>query len=410
MLQQYPYSYHTLSNGIRLVHRYTPSGVAHLGVTIDVGSRDEHINENGMAHFIEHCIFKGTKNRRSSSILSRIDGVGGELNAYTTKEETVVYSTFLNNYYDRATELLADIVFNSVFPEKELEKEKSVIVEEINSYEDSPTDLIYDHFERLVFGNTGLGRMILGTPERIENFTSEQVKDFVQRKWFTNLIVVSTVGNIDFERWVRMCEKYFAIYPQNLTNKRRRSSYHYKPQAIEENRDTCQAHIMIGTQSYSYKNDKKIAFSLLNNILGSPAMNSALNMHIREKYGFCYTIESSYQAYSDNGIFQIYTGTEEKYIDRMLQLIEKELLHFANKRLTQSQMTHAKQQLKGQLSIQYDNNQNEMLSIGKSLLNYNKVETLEETFKDIDAITPKDILQVANEIFVPDNFSRIIYL
>lgn len=407
--EQYPYNYHTLSNGIRLIHRYTPSQVAHLGITIDVGSRDEQPKQNGMAHFIEHCIFKGTTHRRSSRILSRIDGVGGELNAYTTKEEIVVYTTFLNSYYERATELLSDIVFNSTFPDKELEKEKSVILEEINSYEDSPAELIYDAFEKLVFGNTSLGRMILGTPEKVQTFTSDSVKEFIKNKWFTNLMVISTVGNIDFDKWVKLCEKYFSIYPENTTNRRRHSIYHYHPKQIEENRDTYQAHIMIGNQAYSYRNNKKVAFTLLNNILGSPAMNSALNMHIREKYGFTYTIESTYTSYSDNGIFQIYAGTDEKYVDKTIDLIEKELLRFANKRLTQSQLSRAKQQLKGQISIQYDYNQNEMLCIGKSLLNYNKVQTLKEDFEEIDKITPMDILEVANEIFVPSQLSRIIY-
>lgn len=405
----YPYRVHTLYNGIRLIHKHTDSQVAHLGITIDVGSRDEERQENGMAHFIEHCIFKGTKKRSSSRILSRIDGVGGELNAYTTKEETAVFCTFLSKHYERATELLSDIIFNSVFPDKELDKEKSVIIEEINSYEDSPMELIYDEFESLVFGDTGLGRMILGTEKKVKSFSSSQVMDFIKKKWATNLIVISTVGDIKFEKWVRLIEKFFGYIPPKPINRQRKENYNYIPQHKELNRDTYQAHIMIGCPCYDYTSEKKVAFSLLNNVLGSSAMNSYLNMNVREKYGFTYLIESSYNAYSDNGIFQIYAGTDEQYIDKTLSLIKKGLQRFVDKRLTQSQIHKAKEQLKGQLSIQNDYNREEMLAIGKSLLNYNHVQSLEETFSDIDSISAEDILEVASEIFRIDNLSTIIY-
>lgn len=405
----YPYRVHTLYNGIRLIHKHTDSQVTHLGITIDVGSRDEERQENGMAHFIEHCIFKGTKKRSSSRILSRIDGVGGELNAYTTKEETAVFCTFLSKHYERATELLSDIIFNSVFPDKELDKEKSVIIEEINSYEDSPMELIYDEFESLVFGDTGLGRMILGTEKKVKSFSSSQVMDFIKKNWATNLIVISTVGDIKFEKWVRLIEKFFGYIPPKPINRQRKENYNYIPQHKELNRDTYQAHIMIGCPCYDYTSEKKVAFSLLNNVLGSSAMNSYLNMNVREKYGFTYLIESSYNAYSDNGIFQIYAGTDEQYIDKTLSLIKKGLQRFVDKRLTQSQIHKAKEQLKGQLSIQNDYNREEMLAIGKSLLNYNHVQSLEETFSDIDSISAEDILEVASEIFRIDNLSTIIY-
>lgn len=403
------YSYHTLPNGIRLVHKYVNSAVSHLGVTIDAGSRDETIKENGIAHFIEHCIFKGTKTRPYYRILSRIDGVGGELNAYTTKEEMVVYATFLNQYYDRAAELLCDIVFHSIFPEKELEKEKSVVIDEINSYEDSPSELIYDNFEQLVFGSTGLGRMILGDAKRVQSFDSQMMLNFISSHWFTNRMVISTVGNINFDKWVRLIEKYFAKVHQRLTNKHRHGKYAYKPQHIEEDRNTYQAHVMVGNICYSYRNSKRVAFSLLNNILGSSAMNSALNMHIRERYGNTYTIESTYTAYQDSGIFQVYAGCEEHFAHKVYDLIVKELLFFSNKRLTQSSLARGKQQLKGQLAIQFDSNQNEMLSIGKSLLNYKRVATLEDTFKEIDKVTIDDIQTTAKEIFIPEQLSSIIY-
>ncbi len=405
----YPYRFHNLGNGIRLVHKYTNSNVAHLGVTINIGSRDESEEENGIAHFIEHCIFKGTVNKTYSKILSRIDGVGGELNAYTTKEETVVFATFLTQYYARATELLADIVFNSTFPEKELEKEKSVIIEEINSYNDSPTELIYDEFESMIFGNTPLGRMILGIPKKVRSFNSLQVRKFIKKNWATNKIVISTVGNMDFEKWCRLTEKYFGNIDENIQPPRIKQNYNYFPQYKVNQKDTHQAHIMYGCPCYDYSCEKKVAFFLLNNMLGSSAMNSALNMHIREKYGFTYLIESAYTAYGDNGIFQIYAGTEEQFIDKTLSLIDKELYKFRDKRLTQSQLHKAKEQLKGQLSIQNDYNREEMLSMAKSLLNYNKVQNIQETFEDIDSIQAEDILSVASEIFDTNKFSTLIY-
>ena len=304
---------------------------------------------------------------------------------------------------------MSDIIFNSVFPDKELDKEKSVIIEEINSYEDSPMELIYDEFESLVFGDTGLGRMILGTEKKVKSFSSSQVMDFIKKNWATNLIVISTVGDIKFEKWVRLIEKFFGYIPPKPINRQRKENYNYIPQHKELNRDTYQAHIMIGCPCYDYTSEKKVAFSLLNNVLGSSAMNSYLNMNVREKYGFTYLIESSYNAYSDNGIFQIYAGTDEQYIDKTLSLIKKGLQRFVDKRLTQSQIHKAKEQLKGQLSIQNDYNREEMLAIGKSLLNYNHVQSLEETFSDIDSISAEDILEVASEIFRIDNLSTIIY-
>lgn len=403
------YKYHTLANGIRLVYRHTDSEVCHLGVTIDCGTRDEKPKENGIAHFIEHCIFKGTKTKPYYRILSRIDGVGGELNAYTTKEEIVVYATFVKQYYDRATDLLSDIVFNSTFDSKEIEKEKSVVIDEINSYKDSPSELIYDEFETLVFGNHGLGRMILGTEKKVQSFTSQMIKDFISRNWFTNRIVISTVGNIEFDKFIRLIEKYFGQVEQKLTTKKKHTIYHYSAKQIEKQMDTYQSHIMIGNICYSYKNDKRIAFTLANNILGSPAMNSALNLHIREKYGNTYAIESSYTAYQDTGIFQVYAGCEQEFTQKIHQLILKELEIFATKRITQSYLTRGKEQLKGQLAIQYDSNQTEMLSIGKALLNYNKVASIEDSFREIDLIKPEDILLVCQEIFDLKNLSSIIY-
>lgn len=404
------YNLHELKNGIRLIHRYSPSPVSHCGITINAGSRDESETENGIAHFIEHSIFKGTNKRKAFQILNRIDGVGGELNAFTTKEETCIYGCFLDCYQERFLELLSDIVFNSTFPEKEITKEKVVVIDEINSYEDTPSELIYDEFEKQLFGNHPLGRLILGTPDNVNSFTSEGIKAFIDKNYSTDQMVISIVSSIDCDKWFRLAEKYFGIY-EKKTNKKQREKAVMLP-AITNiyDRDTYQSHAVIGTVSYGYKDKKKAAFSLLNNMLGGWAMNSFLNMHIREKYGFTYTIESNYTAYSDVGVFSIYAGTDKKYMDKTLRLINKELEKFTQSPLAEKTLLKFKQQMKGQLAITCDSNQNEMLSIGKMLLNFGKVDTLQDTYTTIDEISAKEILEVAQEIFIPQNLSIIQYV
>lgn len=405
-----PYSQHTLNNGIRLVHRHTNSPVAHCGIMINAGSRDETAKENGIAHFIEHCIFKGTKHRKAFHILNRIDGVGGELNAYTTKEETCIYAAFLNIYHERVLELFADIVFNSVFPSKELEKEKVVIVDEINSYKDSPSEQILDDFEQLIFANHALGRQILGTPKRVKSFTGDDVKGFIERNYGTNLMSIATVGAIDFDKWVGLCEKYFAAIDHKTPDRKRSKVKGYKPQTRIEKWDTYQAHAVVGGVAYDYNSEHRVGFSLLNNILGGGAMNSYFNMHIREKYGFTYALESNYTPYSDSGVFAVYAGTDAKYIEKTLDLIKREMTLFIDQPLSDTILKQYKQQMKGQLAIQYDSNQNEMLAMAKSILNHGKIDSLRETYNQIDAITKEEIFAVANEICRADRLSLITYL
>ncbi len=404
------YSQHTLSNGIRLVHRLTCSQVAHCAITINVGSRDEQKGEEGIAHFIEHSLFKGTKKRKNFQILSRIDGVGGELNAFTTKEETCIYATFLNNYHERVLELFSDIVFSSTFPQKELDKEKIAVIDEINSYEDNPSELIFDQFDNIVFGNNGLGHYILGTPKQVKEFTTQKLTQFIQRAYSTDSIVISTIGEIDFERWVKLCEKYFGSIQTSSKTITRTPPKNYKPKDKTIKRDTYQAHVIIGNVAYSYKNKKKITLSLLNNIIGGPAMNSRLNMKIREKYGFTYSIESNYTAYSDTGLFTVYAATDPKYIDKTIELIKNELDHYTKKEITPSGLKHAKQQLIGQLAIQYESNQNEVISMGKSILNFNRIDSLKVTNQEIEKITSEQIQEVANTIFQRDKYTQLKYI
>lgn len=407
---EFAYRHHKLSNGIRLVHRSTYSPVAHCAITINVGSRDELPKENGIAHFIEHCIFKGTTKRKNVHILNRIDGVGGELNAFTTKEETCIYASFLNIYHERVLELFSDIVFNSIFPEKEIEKEKTVIIDEINSYEDSPSELIFDDFDNLVFGNHGLGRYTLGTPKQVMEFSSDKVKEFINRTYSTSSMVISTIGEIDFDHWVKLCEKYFGAIQATNNQIKRNPHKNYVPKTKVYHRDTYQAHAIIGNLAFSYKNKHKIAFSLLNNIIGGPAMNSRLNMKIREKYGFTYALESNYTAYSDSGLFCVYAATDEKYIDKTIKLIENELDYFCQKTITPLALKQAKLQLIGQLAIQYESNQNEVISMGKSILNYNRIDSLITTNEEIEKIEAKEIQEIAQIVFEKEKYSQIKYI
>lgn len=407
---EFVYRHHELSNGIRLIHRSTYSPVAHCAITINVGSRDELPSENGIAHFIEHCIFKGTKKRKNVHILNRIDGVGGELNAFTTKEETCIYATFLNAYHERVLELFSDIVFNSIFPEKELEKEKTVIIDEMNSYADDPSELIFDDFDNLVFGNHGLGRYILGIPERVMAFSSEDVKQFIARTYSTNSMVISTIGEIDFDDWVMLCEKYFGNIETNNKEIKRTPYKNYKPKTKIYNRETYQSHVIIGNLAFSYKNKHKVAFSLLNNIIGGPAMNSRLNMKIREKYGFTYALESNYTAYSDAGLFSVYAATDEKHIDATIKLIENELDYFCQKPIKPLALKQAKQQLIGQLAIQYESNQNEVISMGKSILNYNRIDSLRITNEEIEKVKAEEIQEMAKLVFEKEKYSQVKYI
>ena len=400
---------HTLENGIRLIHSESPSTVGYAGLIINTGSRDEKEDEHGMAHFIEHVIFKGTKKRKAYHILSRLDDVGGELNAYTTKEETCIYASFLNQDLGRALELIQDIAFNSVFPDKELEKEKEVIIDEINSYKDSPSELIYDDFEELIFKNDPMGRNILGTPEALKKFTRKDILQFIQNNYHTNQMVICVVGDFRFKRLVSLCNKYFAELTANIRQTERQPVNLYVPQYKEIKKDTFQNHVVIGNIAYDLNNPKRLGLHLLNNILGGPGSNSRLNMSLREKNGIAYNIESSYSPYHNTGVFTIYFGTDAENLKRSLRIIDKELNQLRTVRLGDLQMHKAKKQLKGQITIANENKESLMLSLGKSFLFYNKVDSLETIYKKIDVISTSDLLEIANEIFDKNQLSTLIY-
>jgi len=403
---------HTLPNGIRLIHKQVDSPVAHCGLIINTGSRDESDYEHGITHLIEHLFFKGTKKRKAYHILSRMEDVGGELNAYTTKEDTCIYTTFFNNYYVRAFELICDIVFSSSFPEKEIVKEKEVIIDEINSYKDSPLDLIFDDFEELIFEENTIARNILGTEESLRKLNTKLILDYYKNNYATSQMIVSSVGKYSFEKIKGYFERYFSdIAFRDVTNKR-------IPVKLNQNnpfekkvvKDTHQVHCIMGGAAYNYNHPERLTLHLLNNLLGGPGLNSKLNMILREKKGYAYNVESNYTAYSDTGIVSIYFGANKSDMNKCIDLIKNELKIMCNKALGTSQLSKAKKQLTGQIAISAENNESQMLSIGKSLLVYDKVDDLETICRKIDSITSSQIREVANEIFSPNNISILTYL
>lgn len=403
------YQYHTLNNGLRIVFRRNRSAVTHSAVYVNVGSRDEVGAEEGLAHFIEHALFKGTRHRKAYHILNRIDGVGGELNAFTTKEETCVYASSLSQHLERCLELFSDILFHSVFPEKEIEREKDVVIEEINAYKDSPADLIYDEFEELLFGSHPLAHNILGTKKNVKRFSSEFIGGFMRRNYTPDKMVVSVVGDVDFDRLVRLCDKYFGSYPQGVAVNRRLPVSDTCPFVKTVNRRTHQIHALIGCLAPSAFEENKVAFTLMNNILGGPAMNSRLNVAVREKYGFCYTIESQYVPMSDTGLFYIYAGLDHDSQDKAVELIMSELCQMAECRLSDARLRAAQRQMIGQMAISNDVALNEMQSIGKACMLYGRVDSLEEMNNDILSVTADDIRRIAAEYFKPDRFSMLFY-
>ena len=403
------YLYHTLPNGFRVVFRPTASPVAYSGVYVNVGSRDEQGSEEGVAHFIEHSIFKGTTHRRAYHILNRIDGVGGELNAFTTKEETCIYASSLSEHIERCIELFSDVLFHSVFPDHEIGNEKDVVIEEINSYRDQPADLIYDEFEELFFSGHPLAHNILGSKRNVRRFTPDFLRRFMLRNYTPDRMVLTLVGNIPFDKLIRLCDKYFGAYAPAASPILRTPCLHTAHFRTTLPRHTHQVHLLLGCPAPNLFDERKIPFTLLNNIIGGPAMNSRLNVAVREKYGFCYAIESQYVPFTDAGLFYVYAGVDAAAALRATELIQKELLAFATRPLTATQLRSAQRQLIGQMSITNDNALNEMQSIGKAFLNYDRVDTVEEMARDILAVTASDIQQVASQLFTPDSFSLLTY-
>jgi predicted Zn-dependent peptidase len=403
------YQSYQLHNGIRIIHKQVPNLVAHCGIIINAGSRDEEPKEHGLAHFIEHVIFKGTQKRKAHHILTRLEDVGGEINAYTTKEETCVYTSFMHKDYGRALELLTDIVFHSVFPDKELEREKEIIYDEINSYKDSPSELIFDDFDEVVFKDNPMGRNILGTKRVVKSFSRKHIDRFIQKNYKTDQIVIASVGNVRFNRLLKLVNRYFSDIPANTGKHARQPFEHYVPEHIEMKKRTYQAHCIMGNVAYSYKHDNRLGMHLLNNLLGGPGLSSRLNMTLREKNGYSYNTESNYTTYTDTGTFAVYFGTDKHNLEKSMQLVLKEFAKLRDKKLGTAQLAKAKRQLIGQIAISSENYENHMLSIGKGFLIYDRVDSFHETIKKIEHISADHLLEISNEVLNESKMSYLIY-
>jgi predicted Zn-dependent peptidase len=400
-----------LPNGLRIIHQPLPltSQVTYAGIAINAGTRDEQDNESGMAHFVEHLLFKGTERRRAWHILNRMESVGGDLNAYTNKEETVIYSTFLNQHLSRAIELMTDIVFHSTFPQAEIEKEAEVVIDEIQSYRDTPSELIFDDFEELLYPQHPLGRNILGKEEQLKGFQTADVLRFTRRFYHPANMVLFVRGNVAFRQIVRLATRYTADVPTGTLLPVRTAPSAFQPETRTVQKETHQAHVLMGTTTYPATDERRTALYLLNNLLGGPGMNSRLNVALRERRGLVYTVESNVTAYTDSGTFGIYFGCDPEDRDKCIRLVGKELQQLRDTLLSSSALTAAKKQLIGQMGVATDNNENLALSMGKSYLHYNKWETAPELYRRIDELTAQQLRDVANELLTKERLSVLMY-
>lgn len=404
------YYSHVLSNGLRIIHLPMDSSVSYCGFGINAGTRDEKPSEHGLAHFVEHMLFKGTTKRKAWHILNRMDNVGGELNAYTNKEDTFIYSIFMEEHFNRAFELLTDLVFNSQFPQHEVEKEIDVILDEINSYEDSPSELIFDEFENLLYNGHSLGHPVLGDEESLMSFNSESGKSFVSRFYTPDNMIFYSMGRRDFKKIVKQVEGALNTVHLSVSGLNRQVPSSIVSFDKEVEKGTHQSHVLIGSRAYSMFDKKRIPLFLLNNLLGGIGMNSRLNLILREKHGLVYNVESSTVSYTDTGMANIYFGTDPKNKERAISLVHKVLKEFRDTKLSGSQLLAAKKQVIGQLGVSGDNKEGLFSGLGKSYLHYNRYDTLEEIFERIERITSDDLLEVANEVYAPDQLSTLIYV
>ncbi len=407
--QQMEFQTLTLPNGIRVVHKRVKSPVAYCGLTVNAGTRDELEGEHGMAHFLEHVLFKGTTKRSSLRISSFLENEGGDLNAFTTKEETAIHAVVLKNDVSKAFDIISDIVFNPLFPEAELNKEKDIVRDEINLYRDNPSEQIFDEFEELIFPNSSLGRSILGTPKSLKNFTPDKVRTFVHRCYATNQMVFASVGNYNIDRVAALTDKYFSNIVENKSSSNRTTPAEYKPFNLSRKQPNYQANCLLGNRAFSYNDERRHALNLLANMLGGPSQNSRLNLALREMNGLSYGVEVANTLYSDCGVTTIYFGTDKSAVDKCLALVNTELDKIRNDKLTSLELNRAKKQLIGQIAIAAESSEQLMLSMSKSMLAYGKVEAPQEIEERIKAITAEEILTVAQEVFKPEKMSSLIY-
>ena len=454
------YNTHTLDNGLRIIHLPSDSKVVYCGYQINAGTRNEEPGEEGLAHFCEHVTFKGTERRKAWHILNCLESVGGDLNAYTNKEGTVYYSAILKEHIARAVDLLSDIVFHSVYPQAEIDKEVEVICDEIESYNDSPAELIYDEFENILFKGSSLGHNILGTAEQVRSFTTEDALRFTRKLYRPDNAIFFAYGDIDFKKLVKLVGRALAdddsgklaaeklpqisqitqisrdenpvateksvssvksVGPKNYSSVGPKNYSSVGPknypsvgnemagQTIVMEKNTHQAHVMIGTRAYDVNDDRRMPLYLLNNILGGPGMNAKLNLALREHNGLVYTVESTMVAYGDTGTWSIYFGCDEHDIKRCLRLVRKELDRMMEKPLSDSQLKAAKKQIKGQIGVACDNRENFALDFGKSFLHYGWEKNVDCLYEQVEAITSQQIQDVARELFDKDRLITLIF-
>ena len=403
------YQVHSLSNGIRILHKPSHSSISHACIIVNAGSRDESTETNGMAHFIEHLLFKKTRKRSTNQILNRLELVGADLNAYTTKEYTCIHASFLHPHLERSLDLFEDIVFNSVFPEDEMLKEKEVILDEISSYQDQPDEAVNDDFEDLLFKDHSLGRNILGSKQTVEAFKREDIFEFINSNYRTDEIIIGVLGSYDFKKVIRISEKIFGAIKPNFPVRDREKINPYIPIHQKFSKPINQTHCVIGNRSYNMHHRHKMGFLLLNNLLGGTGMSSRLNLEIREKHGITYSIESNYTPMSDTGIFSIYFGTDSEKTDKAISLIYRELKKLTDKSLGVIQLQQAKQKFIGQIALGEENRMGLIISMAKSLLDYGKADSLEEIFAKINAVSAFQVLEIANEMFDSKRLSTLLF-
>lgn len=439
------YNTYTLDNGLRIIHLPSDSKVVYCGYQINAGTRNEEPGEEGLAHFCEHVTFKGTERRKAWHILNCLESVGGDLNAYTNKEGTVYYSAILKEHIARAVDLLTDIVFHSVYPQAEIDKEVEVICDEIESYNDSPAELIYDEFENIIFKGSPLGHNILGTAEQVRAFTTEDALRFTRKLYRPDNAIFFAYGDIDFKKLVRLLQRALAddesvvnLAEEKLPQISQITQISWNENSIAEEKsvssvksvgpknypsvgdgiagqtivmqkNTHQAHVMIGTRAYDVNDSRRMPLYLLNNMLGGPGMNAKLNLALREHNGLVYTVESTMVAYGDTGIWSIYFGCDEHDVKRCLRLVRKELDKFMQKPLSEAQLKAAKKQIKGQVGVACDNRENFALDFGKSFLHYGWEKNVDRLYEQVDEITAEQIQAVAQELFDKDRLTTLIF-
>lgn len=399
-----------LSNGIRVVFQYQNLPVTHVCMVINAGSRDESAGKYGVAHFIEHLLFKRTERRSTQQIINHLESVGGDLNAYTTKEYTCVHASILQPYLNRALDLFEDIFFHSTFPDLEMDKEKSVIVDEMASYLDSPEESIVDDFEDLVFQGSGLGHNILGLEDQLLALQKTDIVDFMRANYDTNEMVIGITGNYTLKEVERLLHKVFSTVPTNTIERMRNDVRPLVEQHVAVGKPINQVHYMLGSLAYNYRDDRKTGLLLLNNMLGGMGMGSILNLSIREKYGIAYTIESNYTIFSDTGLFSIYLGTDEEKVEKAKKLVFKELAKLSEQPLSETAVKKAKQKFIGQIALTEENRMSMIISAAKNVMDYDRVILLDEVIEKIQDLTNTGLLEIAQDVFDPKKMLSLSFV